>query len=44
MQADALVWVSDTKGNRFGLVTDKLAFVQVDDGSDQAGPAWAYGV
>lgn len=33
----ALVWVSDTKGNRFGLVIDKLAFVQVDDGSDRAG-------
>ncbi len=37
MQAARSVWVSDTKGNRFGLVIDKLAFVQVDDGSDRAG-------
>jgi hypothetical protein len=34
---NALVWVSDAKGNRFGLVTDKLAFVQIDDGSDRTG-------
>ncbi len=34
---NALVWVSDVKGNRFGLVTDKLAFVQIEDGSDRTG-------
>jgi hypothetical protein len=33
----ALVWVTDAKGNRFGLVVDKLAFIQVDQGADRGG-------
>jgi len=32
-----VVWVTDTKGNRFGLVTKKLAFVQIDDGTYRTG-------
>jgi hypothetical protein len=27
-----LVWVTDTKGRRVGLPTDKIAYVEVDDG------------
>ncbi|MBA2336529.1 MAG: DUF3107 family protein [Acidimicrobiia bacterium] len=32
-----VVWVTDTKGNRFGLVTRKVAFVQIDDAADRTG-------
>jgi Protein of unknown function (DUF3107) len=34
---DAVVWLTDAKGNRFGLLTEKLAFLQFDEGSDKAG-------
>jgi Protein of unknown function (DUF3107) len=33
----AIVWVTDAKGNRYGLATDKVAFVQIEDGSDRGG-------
>jgi len=27
-----IVWVTDARGHRFGLLVDKLAFVEVEDG------------
>jgi hypothetical protein len=27
-----IVWITDSRGHRFGLTVDKLAFVEVEDG------------
>lgn len=27
-----IVWITDSRGHRFGLIVDKLAFVEVEDG------------
>jgi hypothetical protein len=35
LAGDALVWITDTKGGRHGVVTDRLAFVEVDSGESK---------
>lgn len=32
-----VIWLTDSKGIHYGLVTEKLAFVQIDDASDRSG-------
>jgi len=34
---DAVVWVRDAKGNEYGLVTAKLAFVEIEGSESRSG-------
>lgn len=34
---EAVVWVKDSKGNEYGLVTSKLAFVEIEGSENRSG-------
>lgn len=40
---DGLVWIEDAKGNRHGLASDKLAFVEIEGVADRRGIGFAAG-
>ncbi len=33
---DSLIWLTDSKGDRHGIVSGRLAFVEVEESSDRA--------
>ena len=36
MTDDAIVWITDSKGDRHGIVSRRLAFVEVEETSDRS--------
>ena len=40
---DPILWVTDTRGHRYGLATDKLAFVEIEGDTAAAGIGFGVG-
>ena len=34
--SDSIVWITDSKGDRHGIVTARLAFIEVESASDRS--------